>query len=780
MEAKFQNEIHGGTVQGWLQGDNNRLTINNYGGKPEQRTIPFLAPPLRRSELIGREAVLEELKELLLADKPDRATALAYLVGVGKSALALRLAYDGDVIGRYRDGVLWASLGPRPNISALLGSWGEALGMSEQDLGRLNTIDQRQQAIKTRIAMSRMLLVIDDAWEVKAANAFLLGGPSCVHVLTTRLPTVAWEFAQDGVVTIEPLSEDDGLKLLAELAPAVVASEPEEARKLVKRIGALPLGLVIVGRFLAHEGRTGRPRRVRAALDSMSSAAERLRLEAPKELLDASPNLPEGAHFSLLASIEMSEAALDDDARRVFRELAVFRPKPYSFDESAAGAVTGAETSTLDALEDAGLIEPVGPDTYALQPVIAQYARGHLNDETAEECHRRALDEVSEKLRAYEEGLRDVAPYLRQYRYEQPAWENLEDEFLFHVSHAEAESADLAFATAYLDGFFWWGCYVPSPYCERRLLQWKKCRKSMESQDWVNAFVTFGASYPTGWEKHGQGDWAAVEAALHRIRTLAGVDGELEALEDGELRHIRALTDLFLAHARRYLEPTSPDADAYYAEARELCNNEDDEWILPWIDYELGDLALERGDLAKARELARAALETAGESEPDDRDHEVIANCFRLLADAEWPTSPATAFENYALAVFYAYKFQGIPQPPDFYTQAFYREMTDRTAMRLEELWDGRQREAIDACTYLHEFWHEYWELATAEPPSPTVFEQALEAGARDELKKLLFPPEPTTETFGDEAWGEGVSNLIERMAAKVESPTIARASSRV
>jgi hypothetical protein len=158
----------------------------------------------------------------------------------------------------------------------------------------------------------------------------------------------------------------------------------------------------------------------------------------------------------------------------------------------------------------------------------------------------------------------------------------------------------------------------------------------------------------------------------------------------------------------------------------------------------------------------------------------VIANCFRLLADAEWPTSPATAFENYALAVFYAYKFQGIPQPPDFYTQAFYREMTDRTAMRLEELWDGRQREAIDACTYLHEFWHEYWELATAEPPSPTVFEQALEAGARDELKKLLFPPEPTTETFGDEAWGEGVSNLIERMAAKVESPTVARASSRV
>jgi hypothetical protein len=768
MGAEFENKIYG-TVQGMVQGENNQLTINNYAGKPEQRTIPFLAPPLRRSELVGRDAVLQEFKQLLLRDTPDRATALTYLVGVGKSALAMRLAYDGDVIGKYPDGVLWASLGPKPHLSALLGSWAEALGMSTKEIAGLHTVDDRRRAIKVRIGVSRMLLVVDDAWDADAANTFLLGGPGCVHVLTTRLPAVAWEFAQDGVVTIEPLSDDDGLALLAEMAPACVKSEPEEARRLVREVGGLPLALVIIGRFLAQESRTGRSRRVRAALESMSDAAERLRLEAPTDLLEASPTLPAGARLSLLASIAMSEETLNDDARRTLRGLSVLRAKPYSFDESAAKAVTGAELDVLDALEDAGLVEAVGPDRYALQPAIADYARAQLSDEEAEEFHRRALDFVNEKLKTYEERFRDAAPYQRQYRYELPEWQNLEEDFLFQVSQTDAESGDLAFARAYLDGFWWWGCYVESPYCEQRLGQWREHPPGPSSHEWIDAFSAFHDSYPTGYDKRGKGDWHAVESALNRVRGLAGIDGDLESLEDVQQRHVRAMTDLFLAHARRYLDPAANDADVYYAEARGVCEeNEDDEWIVPWIVYELGDLALERGDLTQARENARAALDTAKESDPDDRDYEVIANCLRLFADVAWAASLEEAFANYALAVFYAYKLQGFPQPPDFYTRQFYREMTERTAMRLEGLWrDGREREAIDWCKYLHDFWQDYWELAEVPPLS---FEHAFKDHAQNELKQVLFPPEPNDENFGDEAWRRRVSSLIEQMSAKVEA----------
>jgi NB-ARC domain len=767
MDAEFQTTVTGGSVGAVVNGDGNTVTINP--GTAEQRTVPFLAPPLRRSELVGRGAVIEQFKKLLLADEPDRATALTYLVGVGKSALALQLAYDGDVLGKFPDGVLWASLGPEPHISALLGSWAEGLGMSAKEIARRHTIDNRQQAIKARIGMSRMLLVVDDAWHVDAANAFLLGGPRCVHVLTTRLPGVASDFAQDGVVKIEPLSEDDGVTLLAKMAPAAVESEPEEARKLVREVGGLPLALVIIGRYLAHECRTGRPRRVRAALESMSDAAERLRLEAPSELLESSSALPEGTRLSLLASIATSEATLDEEARRALRGLSVWRPKPYTFDESAAEAVTGSEPDVLDALEDTGLVEAVGPTSYALQPAIADYARAQLSDEEAKEYHRRARDYQNERLRAYEERSRKDPPYERQYRYEKSEWEELEEAFLFHASQADTESADLAFAQAYLDGFFWWGCYVESPYCERRLRQWKEHPPSAKSSEWIDAFSTFHDSYPTGYEKHGRGDWQAVEHSLQRIRELASVDGDLDSLEGTQRRRVRALIDLFLAHARRYLDPVAKDADAYYAEARNLCQeNEDDQWIVPWIEYELGDLALERGDVTKARENARTALELANESDPEERDHEVIANCFRLIADAEHAISPREAVENYTLAVFYAYKFQASPQPPDLYTREFYREITDRTAARIEESWrDGREREALDWCRYLHDFWREYWELAEV-PSLAHAFEHALKADDRDELKQVLFPREPDEKSFGNEGWRERVSSLIEKMAAKV------------
>jgi hypothetical protein len=768
MGAEFQNEING-TVQGLVQGNQNQLIINNYNGKPEQRTVPFLAPPLRRSGLVGRDTLLQEFKQLLIADKPDRITALAYLAGVGKSAFALRLAYDGDVLGKFPDGVLWASLGPKPHILGLLGTWAAGLGMSETEIAGLLRIEDRQHAINARIGLSKMMIVVDDAWDIDNANTFLLGGPGCVHILTTRMPAVAWEFAQDGVMTLEPLSDDDGLALLAEMAPTVVDSEPDAARELVRKVGGLPLALVIMARFLAHEGRTGRPRRVRAALESMRDATERLRLQAPSDLLEASPTLPEGTHLSLLASIAMSEETLDEEARQALRALSVLRAKPYSFDESAAEAVTGAEVSVLDRLEDAGLVEAVSPDDYALQPAIADYARAQLSDEEAAEFHRRALDHVNGKLSEFEENLRDVSPYQRQYRYEQPAWQSLEEEFLYQVSHADPAAADLASAQAYLDGFFWWGCYIDSPYCERRLRQWREHPASAKSLEWIDAFSAFHDSYPTGYEKHGRGDWHAVEAALHRIRTLAKLDGELESVVGVQQRHVRAMIDLFLAHARRYIDPTATDADAYYVEARTICEeNEDDEWIVPWIVYELGDLALERGDLTKARKNAHDALDAAKESEEDDRDYELMANCFRLLADVAWPASLQEAFQNYRLAVFYAYRFQGFPEPPDFYTREFYREMTERTAERLEELWrEGREREATAWCTYLHDFWSEYWELAEVPAPS-SGFEHALKGRDADELKLSLFPPEPDEESFGDPAWCERASTLVEQMSEKV------------
>ena len=403
----------------------------------------------------------------------------------------LRLVYDGDVLGKFPDGVLWASLGPKPHLMGLLGSWAAGLGMSEKEIAGLLRIEDRQQAIKSRIGMSRMLLVIDDAWDVDAANTFLLGGPHSAHVLTTRLPSIAWEFAHDGVVTLAPLTEDEGMALLAEMAPMAVKSEPEETRKLVSAVGGLPLALVIMGRYLAHEGRTGRPRRVRAALESLRDSAQRLRLEAPSSLLEASPTLPEGTPLSLLASVALSVCSLDSETRRVMRALSVLRAMPHSFDEGAAAAVTGAEPSVLDRLEDIGLLESVGPDRYALQPAIADFARSQLTDEEAKEFHRRALDYVNGKLREHEESLRDVAPYQRQYRYEQPGLADLEEEFLYHVSHSGRRVGRSRFRAGVPRRILLVGLLHRLAVLQAAAAAVAEHPASPESLEWIDAFSTF-------------------------------------------------------------------------------------------------------------------------------------------------------------------------------------------------------------------------------------------------------------------------------------------------
>ena len=157
----------------------------------------------------------------------------------------MELAHDEEVLERFKDGVLWAGLGYQPDLFALLGAWGSALGMSSEELAQLTDLRARAQAIHRKIGLRRMLLVVDDAWQSHAALAFKVGGPNCAYLLTTRQPDIAWDFASDCNQRVHELSEEDSMTLLANFAPKVVISQPDEARALVQAAGGLPLALPI-------------------------------------------------------------------------------------------------------------------------------------------------------------------------------------------------------------------------------------------------------------------------------------------------------------------------------------------------------------------------------------------------------------------------------------------------------------------------------------------------------------------------------------------------------
>lgn len=343
---------------------------------PVPLLTPLLPPrPGVAGALIGRAALLAHIKKHLLAGQSQTLWALQGLPGVGKTALAAALAYDPDVQAAYPDGILWAGLGHHPQILDILGRWGRWLGLSATDLARLTSLSAWAEGLRGLIGTRHMLLILDDAWSIEAALACQVGGPNSAHLLTTRFADLALSFAGGGMLPVPELTEGQGVELLARLAPQVVEAESEAAEQLVQAVGGLPLGLVLLGKQLQLHSFGGQPRRVRAALERLQQRSERLRVAQPQAPAEVHPSLPAETPLSLQASIGLSDATLSPEARAMLRTLALFPPKPNSFSEEAALAVSEGNAETLDALLDAGLVESAGAGRYRLHQTIADYAR---------------------------------------------------------------------------------------------------------------------------------------------------------------------------------------------------------------------------------------------------------------------------------------------------------------------------------------------------------------------------------------------------------------------
>ncbi len=331
---------------------------------------PFLAPPRPNHHLVGREGVFDVIKERFLTGQ-NILCALQGLPGVGKTALAIELVHDPELLSYYPDGVLWAGLGTRPDVLALLGGWAAALRVPIKE--RMNPIELAW-AIHAAISNRRMLFIIDDAWQSEAAWAFKVGGDQCAYLLTTRLVNVADDFAGENTVHIQEIGTSDGVALLAQVAPGAVEQEPEAARTLVKAVGGLPLALILMGRHLRQQSHGSQLRRIRAALAQLNDTETRLLLARPVSPLEQRPGLPYDMPLSLHALIGISDTALDKVTRQALRDLALFPPKPNSFSEAVALAVAGVVASVVDTLVDYGLVEVVQEGRYTLHQTIADYA----------------------------------------------------------------------------------------------------------------------------------------------------------------------------------------------------------------------------------------------------------------------------------------------------------------------------------------------------------------------------------------------------------------------
>lgn len=341
-----------------------------------------LQPPIA---LVGRDQELAQVKQRLDAREGAGMIALNGLPGIGKTALATALAHDAQMRARFRDGILWAALGPHPNSTSVLSRWSSLLGVSINE-AVMNDSAAWVSALRTAIGSRAMLLVIDDAWQIEDSLLFKVGGSHCAHLVTTRFPNIAAAIAVDAVIPVQELNEKESMALLRLLAPGVVERETARSRALVQAVGGLPLALTLMGNYLRKQAYSGQPRRVQAAIERLSDAGERLRISEPSAPVERHSSLPAGTSLSLQSVIAVTDQQLDEQAHSALAALSVFPARPDSFSEEAALQVADCTAATLDTLSDTGFLESIGPGRYTLHQTIADYARLQLRGTAA--CER--------------------------------------------------------------------------------------------------------------------------------------------------------------------------------------------------------------------------------------------------------------------------------------------------------------------------------------------------------------------------------------------------------
>ncbi|EFH86790.1 tetratricopeptide repeat protein [Ktedonobacter racemifer] len=344
------------------------------------RPLPIFDPAIPRqpgSPLIGRANDLELLKQHLWEDGNASLTTLNGLPGIGKTTLAITLAYDEEVLESFADGILWAGLGPSANIPSILSHWGRLLGLSLTEQSADYTSWTR--ALHAAIGSRRLLIIIDDAWTLEDVLPFKIGGPHCAHLVTTRFPAIAAHFAVNGPLTLPELNKEESMRLLRHLAPTVFRHDSHKESDLVQAVGGLPLALTLMGNYLRKQASHGDTQHIQNAIQSLSNTRQRLELsEAYDANLEPEPGAPKLR--SLQSVIAITDRQLSSTARAALCALSILPPKPHSFSEETALTVADCDPATLDVLIDAGLLECSMSERYTLHQTISDYARAHLEE----------------------------------------------------------------------------------------------------------------------------------------------------------------------------------------------------------------------------------------------------------------------------------------------------------------------------------------------------------------------------------------------------------------
>lgn len=338
---------------------------------------PTSVLPSMPTLVVGRERALSDIRARLGIPSPETrrpVTVIEGWPGVGKSTTVGALAHDPELKSMFPDGVLWTSLGETPNLIGALGVWGEALHLIAP--GKTPKLEELTSQITAALRDRRVLLIVDDVWQVEHAVPFRVAGQGSSLIMTSRLNAVARSLAPtpDDVYRLPVLSDEYALSLLTRLAPEAVGEHPDEALELVRDLEGLPLAIQVAGRLLHEEMRMGWG--IAHLLAELREGKNLLLAQAPSDMRGTKGHTPP----TVTSLLQRSTNALDEETVVRFALLGLFVPKPATFDLKAMAAAWDVDDPkpTARLLVNRGLIEPISGGRFQMHALLVLHAKSLL------------------------------------------------------------------------------------------------------------------------------------------------------------------------------------------------------------------------------------------------------------------------------------------------------------------------------------------------------------------------------------------------------------------
>ncbi|MGF1934891.1 MAG: tetratricopeptide repeat protein [Nostoc sp. ChiQUE02] len=362
------------------QGCREKLPGVQRRNNPKPKPTPTLYENIPLSgvvKFVGREDELQIVHEMLQENNQVVIAAIAGMGGLGKTELALQYAMAHRKT--YRGGICW--------LLAKAGDVGIQVVQFARTQLDLNPPEDFDILAQVQYCFrlwheGNVLLVLDDVGEYQQVKPYLPLPSSRFKVLITTRQHLGASIKQLSLDVLQAKAALDLLKSFFKETPQRIEQELAVANQLCEWLGYLPLGLELVGRYLA--------RKQDLSLTEMLRRLEKKRLEQPALV---KPEADMTAQGGVLAAFELNWQELEDNDKQLGCLLSLFAaaPIPWKLVEQCLPDEDEEELEEIrdDTLLKLHLLQRKGEGIYQLHQLLREFFQYKLTDlEQAEELKR--------------------------------------------------------------------------------------------------------------------------------------------------------------------------------------------------------------------------------------------------------------------------------------------------------------------------------------------------------------------------------------------------------